>query len=103
MMMLIGLMTCVKLTMLGPLMIGLLGLKAMKALILAVMSLTINKMMLLNKVNVHGLLQGNDWYSSGGGSWDRNIQETPISSTLPYNIEPPAAAHTSTYTVRTVK
>ena len=90
-MMLIGLMTCLKLTMMGPIMLGLLGLKAMKALILAVMSLTISKMMMLSKVNVHSLFHGNDWYSSGSGGWDRNIQETPITSTLPYSIEPPAA------------
>ena len=103
--MVIGLMTCIKLTLLGPLMLGLLGLKAMKALILAVISLTISKMMMLSKVNMHNLFHGNDWYSSGGGGggggWDRNIQETSITSTLPYNMEPPAAY--STYTVRTVK
>lgn len=88
----IGLMTCMKLTMLGPLSIGLLGLKAMKALIFAVASLTISKMLLLSKVDVHSLFSGHDWYSSAGHSstWDRNIQDPQsTSSIIPENIEPP--------------
>ncbi len=103
MMMAVGLMTCAKLTMMGPLMLGLLGLKAMKALMMAVASLTISKMMMLSRVNLSSLIgQGGGGGGAseaisqgghGGAGWDRNIQEVPPSpptSALPYYIEPPS-------------
>lgn len=91
-MMLLGLLTSMKLSMMGPLMLGLIGLKAMKALIFAVISLTISKMMLLSKTNLKGML-GHDSGSHGG--WDRTIQEQYSStSSLPYHMEPPVPYNT---------
>lgn len=48
----------------GPLTMMMIGVKALKALILAVVSLTVSKLMLLKKFN-----GGGGGWSSGGGSW----------------------------------
>ncbi|XP_065214525.1 uncharacterized protein LOC135841481 [Planococcus citri] len=97
--MLMGLLMCMKLSMMGPLMLGVIGLKAMKALILAVMSITISKMMMLGKGgHLSGMLAAHDTASSGSG-WDRTIQEQYTStSSLPYHIEPPVPYNS--YTVQ---
>lgn len=88
--MLMGLIMCMKLSMMGPLMLGVIGLKAMKALILATMSITISKMMMMGKSHLSGIMGGHDSGSGGGGGWDRTIQEQYTStSSLPYHIEPP--------------
>lgn len=87
-MMFMGMVTCMKLSMMGPMMLGMIGLKAMKALIFAVISLTISKMMMLGKSNLSAML--GDGGSGGQGGWDRTIQEQYSStSSLPYHMEPP--------------
>ncbi|KAI5715101.1 hypothetical protein M8J77_010535 [Diaphorina citri] len=82
MMAMMGMMLCYKLSMMGPMLMGLIGLKALKALILAVISLTISKMMLLKK-----LRWGNNGFGGGavsnsytaesgtsGTGWDRSLE-----------------------------
>lgn len=97
----IGLLTCLKFAAMAPLLLGMVGLKAMKALVFSIMALTIHKMMFLQKFDFSSLLSsghggGHGGSSSGGGhgsGWDRNINEVPpttATSTLPYYIEPPS-------------
>lgn len=77
-------MTCVKLKMMGPLVLGLLGLKAMKALILSVIALTINKMSFMCKGGGDG---GHSEKMNAVSSWDRNIDVLPLpprTTALPY-------------------
>ncbi|KAK6618834.1 hypothetical protein RUM43_013225 [Polyplax serrata] len=84
MMMMMGLKA--KLMMLGPLILGMAGLMAIKALIASVISLTISKIMIIKKLmknkgagGGHGGGGwdsssgggGGPWASGGGGGWDR--------------------------------
>lgn len=60
---------CAKLSLMGPLAMMMIGVKALKALMLAVMSLTISKLMLLKKLKGGGgggggsehIMQATDW------------------------------------------
>lgn len=63
MMSLLGVIMCAKLTLMGPLAMVMIGAKALKALLLAVVSLTITKLMLLKKFKGGG--GGHGGYSSG--------------------------------------
>lgn len=86
-----------KLSMMGPLFLGLIGLKAMKALIMAVIALTISKMNMLGKSHSMASLLGHD---GGHGGWDRTIQEQYSSTaSLPYHMEPPVPYNYNSYTV----
>ncbi|XP_022194058.2 uncharacterized protein LOC111051804 [Nilaparvata lugens] len=89
-MMLMGMMMMTKLIMIAPILMGVMGLAAIKALIFSVMSITISKIMLLKKLkammgNKGGHGGGHDsgssggWSSGGGGSsgggWDRSLDD----------------------------
>lgn len=89
----IGLMTCLKVAMMAPVFLGMIGLKAMKALLFSIMALTIHKMMYLQKFDLSSLLSSGHGGGGHGSGWDRNINEAPptaSTSSLPYYIEPPA-------------
>jgi len=58
---LLGVIMCAKLSLMGPLAMVMIGAKAIKALLLAVVSLTISKMMLLKKLKSGG--------GGGGGGY----------------------------------
>lgn len=60
---LLGVIMCAKLSMMGPLAMVMIGAKALKALLLAVVSLTISKLMLLKKLKGGG---GGGGHSYGG-------------------------------------
>lgn len=62
MMSILGVIMCAKLSMMGPLAMVMVGAKALKALMLAVASLTISKLMLLKKFKGGG---GGGGYTSG--------------------------------------
>lgn len=59
MMAMLGMMACYKLSMMGPMLMMLIGLKALKALLMATVALTISKLMLLKKLK------------GGGKSWNK--------------------------------
>lgn len=65
MMSMLGVIMCAKLSMMGPLAMVMVGAKALKALMLAVASLTISKLMLLKKFKGGGGGGGSGGYTSG--------------------------------------
>ncbi|KAL1449928.1 hypothetical protein WDU94_002397 [Cyamophila willieti] len=92
MMAMLGMMMCYKLSMMGPMLMALIGMKALKALILAVISLTISKLMLLKKMRGGGFggnggvgLGYTDASSASGSGWDRSLE----SHNLAYNSYKP--------------
>ncbi|VVC41611.1 Protein of unknown function DUF1676 [Cinara cedri] len=66
---LMGVIMCAKLSLMGPLAMMMIGVKALKALMLAVVSLTISKLMLLKKFKGSGGNGGGGWSGGGGGGW----------------------------------
>ncbi|XP_075210980.1 uncharacterized protein LOC142318291 [Lycorma delicatula] len=89
MMMLMGMMMMTKLMMLAPILMGVVGLAAIKALIFSVASITISKIMILKKLKAmmgqkgghgggHDIGGGGGWSSGGGsssGGYDRSFDE----------------------------
>ncbi|BES96422.1 Protein of unknown function (DUF1676) [Nesidiocoris tenuis] len=67
MMMMMCMMAAGKMMMLGPLMMGMTKLLAMKALIMAAISLTISKIMILKKLKMKQSSSSSGWSSGGGG------------------------------------
>lgn len=64
---LVGVIMCAKLSLMGPLAMVMVGVKALKALMLAVVSLTISKLMLLKKFKGGGGGGSAGWSGGGGG------------------------------------
>lgn len=72
---LLGVIMCAKLTLMGPLAMVMIGAKALKALMLAVISLTVSKMMLLKKFKSGGFGGG-----GGGGGYGGSVVQADWSS-----------------------
>jgi len=68
---LLGVIMCAKLSLMGPLAMLMIGAKAVKALMLAVASLTISKMMLLKKLKAGG-------GGGGGGGYGGSVVQAPV-------------------------
>lgn len=94
-----GVIMCAKLTLMGPLAMVMIGAKALKALLLAVVSLTISKLMLLKKFKGGGGGGGGHGGYGGGGAivqadWSSD-KDDRNAHLLAYNGQSTAISHSS--------